>query len=533
MASLLQVLGGLALFLLGVRMLSSGMERLAGRRLQEWLDRMTSRPIRGAVFGTVATALIQSSSLLMVTMIGLINANLLALEQAIGVMMGQGIGTTLTAQIAAFETGNFSYLVIALGLVLAELVANRTWQKYGQVILGFGLLFLGMETMSGALQVVMQGPPVQEWLAYLGQNYLTGVLVGTIATAIVQSSSAVSGLVVAMGISGVIALPAAISLVLGANIGTCVTGLIASLRLSHASRRASLAQILINAFGVAVFLPFVSPFAALVARTSSSLARQIANAHTIFNVTVSALLLPFVGVVARVSEWLVPKTAEEQLPRLAQYVDETLLRFPSIALAQAARELGRLAEITVEMLALIRLAVVGNDTDAAQRVQQLNTELIGPLSGTVEAFLNELLQRDISEEQRTRSLRLKSMTTDVLRVGGLVKDMAGAALGEAAPSDTLDVHEVEELDRLLRRTHRTYALAIEAVRGGDADLARLALDEGDEMGRRYWKTRKKLAKRLESGKIDAHAAALFTALLRYLERISDQAGHLSVQVMRS
>ena len=254
MVSFIQVLGGLALFLFGVRVLSKGMERIAGHRLQEWLERMINQPIKGAVFGAGATALIQSSSLVMVTMIGLINANLMTLEQAVGVMLGQEIGTTVTAQLIAFKTGDISYLFIALGLVLAEFLPNRAWRRIGNVILGFGILFVGMQTMSGALKTVANTPVVREWLAYMGQSYLPGILAGAIATAIVQSSSAVTALVVAMGMSQVITLPGAVAVLLGANIGTCVTGFIASLRLSLASRRASLAQILINVIGVLLFL---------------------------------------------------------------------------------------------------------------------------------------------------------------------------------------------------------------------------------------------------------------------------------------
>ena len=293
MISFFQVLGGLALFIFGVRLLSNGMERLAGYRLREWLDRMTNRPIKGAFFGMVATALLQSSSLLMVTMISLINANLMTLEQAVGVMMGQEIGTTLTAQIIAFKIGDLCFLFIAIGLVLAEFAFPRAWKKVGEVILGFGVLFLGMQTMSGALKGVANTPFVRDWLAYMGQSPLPGIIAGTIATAIVQSSSAVTGLVVAMGMSQIITLPGAIALLLGANIGTCVTGLIASLRLSPTSRRASMAQIIINVVGVLLFLPFLTPFATLVSYTSSSLPRQIANAHTIFNaVSYTHLTLP-------------------------------------------------------------------------------------------------------------------------------------------------------------------------------------------------------------------------------------------------
>ncbi|MEN8098200.1 MAG: Na/Pi cotransporter family protein, partial [Chloroflexota bacterium] len=344
MISFFQVLGGMALFLFGVRVLSKAMEKIAGNRLQEWLDRVTNRPIKGAAFGAVATALIQSSSLLMVTMIGLINANLMTLEQTIGVMMGQEIGTTLTAQIIAFKIGDLCYLIIAIGLVLYEFVSNRTLRRVGEVILGFGILFLGMKTMSGALKVLAAAPIAQGWLAYMGQNYLSGILAGAVATAVVQSSSAVTGLVVAMGLSQIITLPGAVALLLGANIGTCITGLIASLRLSTASKQASIAQILINLIGVFIFLPFITPFSNLVETTSNDLARQIANAHTIFNVAVSAILFPFIKPLSKLTRRLVPIIKDTRKVKLAQYIDESQFRMPDIALGEATKELHHIGE---------------------------------------------------------------------------------------------------------------------------------------------------------------------------------------------
>jgi phosphate:Na+ symporter len=304
---------------------------------------MTDRVVKGVLLGAAATALIQSSRLLMVTMIGFINANLMTLEQAVGVMLGQEIGTTLTAQFVAFRVGEFSFLFIALGFVLMEFVSNRTWQRTGEVILGFGVLFLGMQIMSGALKEVANAPAVREWLVYMGQSYLPGIVAGAIATAIVQSSSAIAGLVVAMGISQVITLPGAIALLLGANIGTCITGLIASLRLSHAARRASIAQNLINVIGLLLFLPVLAPFAILVSYTSSDFPRQIANVHTIFNVTVSVILLPLVGAIANASERLIPRKQEEEA-KLTKYIDESQYRFPTVALGEATRELFRVGE---------------------------------------------------------------------------------------------------------------------------------------------------------------------------------------------
>jgi len=302
----LQILGGLALFLFGIRMLSSGMEKLAGDQIQVWLDRVTSGRLKSALFGAVATALIQSSGLLMVTMIGLINANLMTVEQAIGVMVGQEIGTTLTAQVVAFDIGNFRLILVILGYILLEFFPHRDWRKYGEILLGLGVVFLGMTLMSGALDLLAKVPWIASSLATMGQYPLVGVLAGLILTSLTQSSTAVTSMVVAMGMSHVITIQGAVGLILGANIGSCITGLIASIRLSRATRQASMAQISINVAGVLLFLPFIPQFANLISHTAPDLPRQITNAHTVFNVAVSAILFPFVRQIAQVARWLVP-----------------------------------------------------------------------------------------------------------------------------------------------------------------------------------------------------------------------------------
>src|SRR5574339_97039 len=191
MIGFLQILGGLALFMYGVRMLSSGMEKLTGDQIQKWLERMTRGPFRSLIFGTVATALIHSSGLLMVTMIGLVNANLMTVQQTIGVIIGQEVGTTLTAQIVAFKIGNFNMVFVVLGVIFFEFFQNRDWKKYGEISFGIGIVFLGMTIMSGALKELIEIPWVADSMVTMGQYPLAGVLAGIIVTAIVQSSTAV------------------------------------------------------------------------------------------------------------------------------------------------------------------------------------------------------------------------------------------------------------------------------------------------------------------------------------------------------
>ena len=379
MFGFLQILGGLALFIYGIKMLSAGMEKLTGEQIQRWLERMTHGRFRSALFGTIATALIHSSGLLMVTMIGLINANLMTVQQTIGVIIGQEIGTTLTAQIVAFDIGNFNMIFIVLGVIFFEFFQERDWKKYGEISFGIGLVFLGMTLMSGALKDLIEIPWVAGSLVTMGQYPLAGVLAGLLITAIVQSSTAVTSMTVAMGISHVINLDGAIGIILGANIGSCVTGFIASFQLSRAARQASMAQIVINVLGVLLFLPMIAQYADLISHTSSELPRQIANAHTIFNVTVSATMFPFVKQIVWMAEKLVPQKKKSEKEKLTVYIDEMQYRVPAVAIREAARELVRLGEGTAHMLKESCQALLSKDTEVASHVLQQEDKFVDPI----------------------------------------------------------------------------------------------------------------------------------------------------------
>jgi len=532
MVNVLQVVGGLCLFLFGVHMLSKGMEKLAGHQLQHWLDRMTNRPIKAAIFGFSATALIQSSSLLMITMMGLLSANLMTLEQSVGVMMGQEIGTTLTGQIAAFHIGDFSYLFVALGLIFIEFMPEEKWRKYGEISMGFGLLFLGMNLMSGALKVLATLPEMEAWLTFMGQNVWAGVLAGAVVTAIIQSSSAMTGLVVAMGMSHAITLPGAIALLMGANIGTCIdTQFIASFNLSRMAFRASLAQTFINIAGVLLFLPFLTPFAGLVARTSPDLARQIANAHTIFNITVSVILFPFVKYIARGVESLVPLTAAEQKPKLTAYIDPQQYSMPSVALAEAVKELLRIGETTAEMVKCSRAALVEDDTVATQRVLELEDGFIDPVCVMLEDFVNTLMRKDLSVEQQRRCFQIKSLITDIERVGDLTENLAQFAQRKAQDAVPFSEEAQEELEELFEHTQKTYGLALQAVQSDERSLAREACALEDEFDRMYMTAREEHLARLKNGVCQPEANFIYNETLRTLERVCDHADNLALSVL--
>jgi phosphate:Na+ symporter len=529
---IVQVLGGLVVFLLGIDMLSAAMEEMAGRQIQAWLERMTSNSLKAAAFGAVATSVLQSSSLLMVTMIGLINANLLSLEQAVGVMMGQEIGTTLTGQLIAFNIGDYLFGVLIVGYVLQQLGADRRWEAIGKALLGVGIVFLGLETMKSGVGALTQQPWVQAWLIAMGASVLPGLIAGALLTALIQSSSAMTGLIIALGDANAIGLPSAIALILGANVGTCVTGLLASTHSSKSGRQASMAQIIINLVGVALFFPFVGPYAGIVAKTSGSLARQIANAHSIFNVAVSLILFPFTGAIVGITKKLLPGRPQRH-PLVTQFLDENLVKLPSIGLQEAAKELVRTGQLAGQMLTSAQMALLDMDEVAIDSVLTHEAQDIDPLCAEIERFVDRLLRGHLSEKQRRRCFQLKHLITDIERVADLTENLAQA--GQERIRDDIPFSPQAQVE--LREFHslvcEVWTLAVRALESGDKGMARAVVEGEDRIDQMERKLRAAHGQRLECGICTPKADILFIETLRNLERIGDHADNLGVSVLRN
>lgn len=533
MLGFIQILGGLALFLYGISLLSSGMEKLAGDQIQQWLDRVTNNRMKSMAFGAASTAVLQSSGLLMVTMIGLINANLMTVTQSISVMLGQEIGTTLTAQIVAFEIGNFRLLLVILGYTFLEFFPKRDWRKFGEILMGLGIIFVGMTYMAGALDELIQIPWVANLLDLMGQYPLIGVLLGIVATAFTQSSTAVTSMAVAMGMTQVITLEGAIGVILGANIGSCVTGLLASFRLSSSARQASYAQIIINVVGVLIFLPFIPQFAEFIERTSSELPRQIANAHTIFNLSVSLALFPFVKQLAAVVKRIAPDDPVVVKEKLTKYIDEMQYAVPSVALNEAARELMHLGDVTQEMVALSCNALLKKEPADAQKVLDMETRMVDLVAKEIEDFVNNLFRSELSMSQYNRALEIKNMTIDVERVGDMAENIANCALNRIAGDITFTTEITQELERLSDFARSIYAQSLAAFRTDDTELALQVRKSENEFDNMYWEARERHDQRLKAGMADPEAEAIFREALRLLERISDHADNLGASVLRT
>lgn len=357
------LVGGLALFLMGMDIMSRGLLKSAGDKMRSILSKLTNNRVIGMGLGAFVTMIIQSSSATNVMLVSFVNARLMQFRQSLGVILGAAIGTTITAQLIAFRLTDFSLLFVAAGFALQSFAVKEQYKHAGGALLGFGILFFGMHIMSEAMYPLRSFDPFIQLLLKL-ENPLLGILVGTVITALIQSSSAFIGIMIILGMQGLISLEASIPLLFGANIGTAVTALLAGIKTGTEARKVALAVTLFKVFGVLLFVWWIKPFAFFIeglspaypggtdqaADLAAVIPRQIANAHTIYNVFVALLVLPFTGIIAKIVEWMMPSKDTSESERFSvRYLDDNMLKTPVLALSLAKQEVIRMGEMVYEM----------------------------------------------------------------------------------------------------------------------------------------------------------------------------------------
>ncbi len=526
----IQVLAGLALFLYGIRLLSNGLKKIAGSKLKKLLERMTSNKYKGILVGAVTTALIQSSSLTMVTQIGLMNAGLLTLEQSIGIILGQEIGTTVTAQIVAFPIGNFFFLMIIAGFVLYMFPKFKKYKHIGQILLGFGILFLGMKTMSGGAKGIMDYPIILDALIRFGTIPILGVIAGAVFTGIVQSSSATTGLVIAMGVNNVISLPAAIALILGANIGTCVTGAIASIGSCKSAKRAAFIQIFINVVTIAIFIPFIQPFSTLITMTAANLPRQIANAHTIYNLASILIILPFTRYIVILTKKIIPGELVKTEERESRFLDERFLRAPFMALSQAAKEVNRISKIALDMLDMSMHALLKNDEKVAREVFE-KEDLIDDLCYFAENYLDKIPTNELSAYEFQKHIKLLHAITDIERTADLSNNIAVSAIEKINKDKEFTKVAEEEMAIMFEKSRLAFKDSVKALKNEDKELAKKVTELEDQIDTLERKFKRNHIRRLKAGNCDIRSDVIFSDTLRNLERIGDHADNIASSLL--
>ena len=429
----MQLFGGLALFLFGMDQMAEALKAVAGERMKIILARLTTNRFMGAVTGAFVTAVIQSSSVTTVLVVGFITAGLMSMSQSIGVIMGANIGTTITAQIVAFKVTKAALLMVAVGFGMLSFSKQEKIKQYGAMLMGLGLIFFGMSVMSDAMAPLRSYQPFLDLMVRM-ENPLVGILIAALFTALVQSSSATTGIVIVMASQGFITLPAGIALAFGANIGTCVTALLATIGKPREAMRAALVHVFFNVFGVLVWLAFIGQLAELVTwmspahteltgmqRLAAEAPRQIANAHTVFNIANTLLFIGLAGQFARLVEWLVPdKPLEEVVIARPKYLDDALLDTPSLALERVRMEIGHMGDRVKEMLQRIMPAILSGDQLSLNGIARIDDE-VDVLHRAIIAYLGRISRKTLTEDQTQEFINLMAAVNDLENIGDIIE----------------------------------------------------------------------------------------------------------------
>ncbi len=454
---LVGLFGGLALFLLGMERMTESLRLIAGDRMRVVLSRLTGRRVAGLLTGAGITALIQSSSVTTVLVVGFISSGLMTLQQSVGVIIGANIGTTITAQIIAFNVSTLALLAIAVGFGITFFAKREVRRTEGTVLMGLGLVFFGMTVMGAAMSPLRSSETFIEVMARL-ENPLLGIAVAALFTALIQSSSATTGIVIVLAQQGLIGLDTGVALVLGANVGTAITAVLAALGKPRDAMRAAAAHSVFNVGGVLLWLPFLGLLADAVADVGGGLARQIANAHTVFNVANGVLFIGFTPQLAALVRRLVPARPEEEeeLVRV-KYLDEALLRTPILALDRARLEMLRMADrvrtMLVEVLPALLRGTRWELLDIAERDEEVDS-----LHGQVIAYLGQIGRNRLSDAAADELFSLMEATNDLESMGDVIETNL-VALGLSRVENNLRVSP--ETAAVLTELHQAVIEAFE------------------------------------------------------------------------
>jgi len=523
------IIGGLALFMYGVTLLRETLGKISGKRVVRILEKVSNNPVKGMGAGTAATFMTQSSSITVLTLIGFVNAGMMTFRQSVNVMLGSEIGTTITAQLVSFDVGVAFWPLVAIGFFMKMFSKNERIQLLGTVIFSLGLLFLAMDFMKeGARPLTTNYPFFRNLINDYGTVPIIGILIGALIAGVTQSSSATTSLVIAMGAGGAIDLGPGIALVMGANIGTCFLELFAAIGATTPAKRTAIAQTIINVIGVALFLPILAPFTDLVILTDSSLPRQLANAHTIFNVLVSLIFIPLVGLLVRFCERLIPDKEGEVIGQ--HFFDDEMLHMPQAALLESERELLRTAEKTIEMITLSKSALLQRDLENAKKVIKYEDEVDESCRST-EDFIDKIREEELNREDAIWRIKLLAILTDIERVGDLASNIAEFVEEKLKNGISFSQEAVQDISQMFDLVEETYSTAITALKTRNKDLAKVAEKLEDDIDVLERKLKDAHVERMRTGVCDPQADAVYVETLRNLERIGDHADNIAYDVI--
>lgn len=537
------LVGGLAIFIYGMNMMSECLQKAAGEKMKKILALLTKNPILGVLAGALTTAVLQSSSATTVMTIGFVSAGLMSLPQAISIILGANIGTTMTAQIIAFKITDYIYLFIFAGFLISFVSKKEKVKNIGQTIFAFGLLFLGIETMGDVMKPLASSAFFVNMIGKVSNIPILGVCVGAVMTLVVQSSSATIAVLQNFaaqagpdGVTSIIGLAGAIPILLGDNIGTTITAVLASIGQPKDARRTAFAHCVFNISGAILFLFLVKPYAALIQFISPKgneidvISRQIANAHTGFNLVMTLIWIPLIPLMVKIVMKLVPdgkgKETEVEVDENPKYLDNKLIAQPAAALQLVAKEVMYCAKLVDEMIGKLQYRNGKIDKENAELVEE-KAKILQKLYASVNDYFASLYSGGVlTEEQASQSAGMQYILCDIDRIGQLTREIMETVAKQNKGKHKYSKDALKELKKAMEQIQMIFGSCIQAISGDvNMDIKELMRQKEDimQLGE---KMRKNHIARVGKGKCDSKLTIPFNDVLHNIDRIGNSCVNL-------
>ena len=539
------LLGGLAVFIYGMNLMSESLQKAAGEKMKSILALLTKNRIMGVIAGALVTAVLQSSSATTVMAIGFVSAGLMSLPQAISIIFGANIGTTMTAQIIAFKITDYIYAFIFVGFILSFVCKSERIKSIGQTIFAFGLLFLGIETMGDVMKPLASSPVFTDLIGKVSGIPVLGLLLGTAMTLVVQSSSATIAVLQnfaaqpgADGVTSILGLVGAIPILLGDNIGTTITALLASLGQSRDAKRTAIAHTIFNLSGSLVFIWFVKPYAALIQAISPKgpevevISRQIANAHTLFNLTMTVVWVCLLGLMVKIVMWLIPDAKDAKVnPLQPAFLDKKVIGQPTAALKLVAKEVLHCSGMVKNMLKDLAGLSKSEDPALVGKIKEQG-QTLHSLMEAINDYLAELFSAGVlTELQATQTAKLMHVCGDVERMGELAADLTDVIAGKIEQKYSFSEEAMEDLRKSLNQISKMYGDAMRALEQGEPEEPEKLIRRREKVMDLDINMRKAHMDRVNKGKCKAELSAPFTRLLHCVDRMGNSCVNLADMAM--
>lgn len=540
------LLGGLAVFIFGMNLMSEGLQKAAGNKMRNILSMLTANPILGVIAGALVTAVLQSSSATTVMVIGFVSAGLMKLPQAISVILGANIGTTITAQLIAFDIGDYAWVGVFVGFVMMFfLKSNEKIADIGEILFGFGLLFVGINTMGDTMAPLAQSPIFTDWMMKVADIPILGVVLGTVMTMIIQSSSAVIAVLQNLaatagpdGVSSIIGLEGSLPILFGSNIGTTITALLAAIGASINAKRTAVAHTIFNIGGTLIFIWFIPQIAEFIQYISpagnevDTIAREIANAHMLFNIACTIIFLPFIWLLVKIVTKIVPGEDKELLQTEPVFLDDNVIGQPVFAIHLAIKELVRTGELVTDMILKSKKAFISGDLSEIDSVIE-SDKVINHLRDEILKYLSKILSSEsITDFQKQTVSALFHVAGDIEHIGDYSKNIIDLAREKVKNKYVLSDTAYTEIYECFDRIKVMMADTFKALESGSPDIANDVFVYEEGINSLEKRLRKEHMNRLESGQCSPAVTVIYIDVVHNLERVGDSCNNIAEAVIK-